>query len=321
MKKLCLVLVLFLWAIFFSSCTKEFPEPVYIPEEVKTEDREKTGSENANGISFDLYNDFTAVITGFDKESYPESKLALPEKYDRYTIIAIAEKAFYGAELLEITLPDSIQTIGSGAFARSAITKIEIPDSVTKMGQEVFDNCLSLEKAVIGKGLREIPTGSFFSCHKLKEISLSEGLEIIGEEAFAVLPALERITLPESLLEIGPFAFWNSGTPSLSFAIPEAVKKIGQSAFRETAWLQGETEEFVVVGSGVLIDYNGSNQNATLPENILYLSDAFAFSEVTALTLNESLLEIDKAAFEDTKIKKLSYEGENEEIKKMVETN
>lgn len=319
MKKTFLFVLLSLLAILLFSCTKESPEPIYVPETVSPENREKIGNEEANGISFDLYNDFTAVITAFDKEGYPDTVLAVPEKYDRYRVIAIADEAFYGADLISITLPDSIQSIGKCAFSRSSITEIRIPDSVKELGQEAFDNCLSLEKAVIGSGIREIPTGAFFSCHKLSEIVLPEGLEIIGEEAFAALPALEAITLPESLLEIGPFAFWNSGTSSLSYAIPEGVEKIGQSAFRESAWLKGQTEEFVVVGNGVLIDYNGTEKSVALPENISYLSDAFAFSEVTALTLNESLLEIDKGAFEDTKIKELSYSGENEIIKNFTD--
>lgn len=302
------------------SCTKEFPEPVYIPEEVKTEDRKKIGSEDANGISFDLYNDFTAVITGFDKEGFPGSELAVPEKYDRYTVIAIGDEAFYGAELISVTLPDSIQTIGKAAFAKSTITEIVIPDSVIKLGEEAFDNCLSLKNAQIGKGLKEIPVGAFFSCHKLKEITLSEGLEMIGEEAFAALPELETITLPDSLKEIGAFAFWNSGADSLLFSIPEGVQKIGQSAFRQTPWLEKQTDDFVVAGNGILIDYNGTARQAALPEGVRYLSDAFAYSEVREITLNSEIEAIDEGAFENTLIESLFYSGKNEEIRAFAES-
>ncbi len=320
MKKTLPILILFLLgAVLFSACVNESPEPLYTPEEIKPEDRVKIGSEDANGISFDLYNDLTAEIAGFDADGYSENTISLPEKYDRYRVIAIGDGVFEGAELMKITIPNSIKTIGDGAFKKSAITEIAIPDSVESIGKDCFDNCLFLEKAVIGKGVEIIPTGAFFSCRSLKEITLSEGVLEIGEEAFASLPSLEKIHLPNSLEVIDAYAFWNSGNDTLEFSIPKGVKKIGQSAFRETAWLKGKTEEFVIEGNGILIDYNGTETKVFLPEGIFYLSDAFAFTEVASLALNSDLLKIDAAAFEETKISSLSYEGDREEIRKITE--
>lgn len=70
---------------------------------------------------------------------------ALYNRSDKYTIkngvIAIADEAFEGKALSEIIIPDSVQSIGYGAFYQCRyLQNIVIPESVIKIGASAFTN-------------------------------------------------------------------------------------------------------------------------------------------------------------------------------------
>lgn len=57
----------------------------------------------------------------------------------------IGDYAFgWCSSLVEVTLPDSLKTIGEDAFASTSITSIAIPDSVTRIGNGAFTGCKKL---------------------------------------------------------------------------------------------------------------------------------------------------------------------------------
>jgi hypothetical protein len=184
-----------------------------------------------------------------------------------------------------------------------------IPDSVTYIGKEAFDNCLALEELTLGNGLAEISTGAFYGCRKIKSLSLPESLRYIGEEAFAGLSSLERVNFSEGLERIEPFAFWNSGVENLTFNLPKSVSAIGISAFEKTHWLENQTAEWVIVGNGVLIDYNGTEKNPKVPEEVTFVSNAFDSSPCTAVTLPDTLSGVAAGAFDKLGNLTVLYEG------------
>ena len=315
-KILCLFLTLSL--LLLCACVEEYPEPVFDPESVKEEEKVKVGVEDVGGIHYVLYNDMTCHVSELEEENLPSLSLVIPSYYVDYKVVAIEDQVFRGADLMSVSLPDTIKTIGHRAFQKSTIEKINLPDSLEEIGEECFDNCQNLKEIKIGKNLKEIPFGAFAGCRNLERVTLSEGVEIIGEEAFSSLSALESLTLPESLREIGPYAFFATGTEELEIKIPQGVQKIGKDAFRGTAFLKGQTDEFVIVGDGILLSYNGNGKSVSLPEEVKYLSNAFDKSPVESLTLPSSLTGICPDAFLDAKVKSLSYSGENKEILSLI---
>ena len=87
----------------------------------------------------------------------------------------------------------------------------------------VFQNCESIEKISLPKGLTEIGNKAFYKCTSLKDIELPEGIQVIGNEAF-YQTAIQGIKLPSTLVEIGNSAFLKCR--SLEFIqIPASVKK------------------------------------------------------------------------------------------------
>ncbi len=98
---------------------------------------------------------------------------------------------------------------------------------------------------------------------------------VIDISSFENNAFLKSVYIPDTVQEIGNYIFAYC-TNLAEIRLPESVKKIGCSAFYDTPWFSALNEEFVIVGDGVLIKYNGTENNVVVPETVKYLSDAFS---------------------------------------------
>lgn len=74
--------------------------------------------------------------------------------------------------LKSIIIPDSVTSIGDGAFALCEnLTNIDIPNSVTSIGGGAFYGCSSLTNIIIPEGVTSIGNYAFQSCSKLTSIN------------------------------------------------------------------------------------------------------------------------------------------------------
>ena len=98
----------------------------------------------------------------------------------------------------------------NGAFTATNITNITIPDSVTSIGNWAFSDCHSLTSITIPASVASIGFGAFWCCDKLETLIFEEGsqLERIGSEAFLGCSSLTSITIPASIsnIEYGAFS-------------------------------------------------------------------------------------------------------------------
>lgn len=79
----------------------------------------------------------------------------------------------------------------------------------------------------------------------------------IGNYAFRSCTRLQRIVIPETVRKIGHMAF--SGCTRLTeVSIPDTVTQVGWSILQGTPWLEQQAVDFVVVGDGILLSYNGT---------------------------------------------------------------
>lgn len=81
-----------------------------------------------------------------------------------YTVTGVGESAFWGYsdQLVSVTLPNTITTIGGSAFALcSNLTSINIPSSVTTIGESAFAGCSSLISIAIPNSVTTIGEQAF----------------------------------------------------------------------------------------------------------------------------------------------------------------
>ena len=183
------------------------------------------------------------------------------------SVTTIGRGAFEGCErLTNVTIPDGVKTIGICAFSKCASLKsVEIPKGVERIESWVFQDCISLTSAKIPKSVTLIGYYAFSNCESLKSISIPEGVTFIGMFAFSNCTSLTSVTVPSSMRRIESGTF--DGCESLtSVDIPKSVKRIEYHAFADcnklsNVFYSGTEEEWKDV---LISDNNNPLTNATI---------------------------------------------------------
>lgn len=98
-----------------------------------------------------------------------------------YTVDSIHSYAFYWDDILTVVIPDSVKTIGEGAFYE----------------------CDKLIAVTLGNSVETLDVGAFANCKSLGQITLPSSLVEIRGSVFAACTALESLTIPASVKYIG----------------------------------------------------------------------------------------------------------------------
>lgn len=107
-----------------------------------------------------------------------------------------------------VSVPDTVQIIGNGAFEDDAnIELVVMPNSVRQIESYAFWGCDNLDTVVLGKGLSEIGDYAFTKCTGLQQISVPSSVTSIGIEAFKDCANLTDVTIPPETVNIHETAF------------------------------------------------------------------------------------------------------------------
>ncbi len=232
-------------------------------------------------------------------------------------LVGIGVYAFYGCKNLEsVTLPESLTTLGSRSFEScQSLKTIKIPSGVTAIPDYCFNHCLSLESVTIPEGVTTIGDGAFFGCN-LKELTLPSTVTMVGSDAFIRKNRFQSITCNATTPP-------NLGENVFGYNASTAVKVPLQSiaAYRQAEGWKGFANyyyggEMIADGITYRIDDNGAMvavAEATLAEAnipsavefegnqypVIKVNDSvfYGCSQLKALTLPESLIEIGHKAF------------------------
>jgi hypothetical protein len=141
--------------------------------------------------------------------------------------------------LQTIEIPDSVTTIGEGAFADcESLQKIAIPSSIEEIGSNPFCGCHNLtiesfsNRYIIENGLLiDKLDNSIISCiNNSNYITIPSYITAFGVNAFRDCKSLLKVQIPKSVSIIPYFSF--SGCTSLQeIILPNSIKAIGFGCF------------------------------------------------------------------------------------------
>ena len=153
----------------------------------------------------------------------------------KYTIVGneIASKAYYGSKNMEnYSIPDTITKINDFAYARSNLSKVSIPNTVSTIGYGAFYHCDNLEEVVIPSTVTSIEPFAFDNSKWLEDwYAKNQDFLVVGDGILLAYNGKDsHVTIPEGVKKIAPYAFYKHNG-LLSVSLPDSLLEIGEAAF------------------------------------------------------------------------------------------
>ena len=183
-------------------------------------------------------NNGTITITGY---TGPGGAVTIPSTINFLPVTSIGDYAFYETGLASVTIPDSVTSIGEGAFLNCLnLVSVTIANGVTSIGGDAFYGT-SLSSVTIPPSVTDIAEGAFAGCASLTAItvdnqnsSYSSTNGVLFDKTQTTLVQYPgglggSYTIPNSVTSIGDDAFANCSLTSIT--IPNSVTSIADNTF------------------------------------------------------------------------------------------
>lgn len=161
----------------------------------------------------------------------------------KYTLIdgrVLADRAYYGYQNLgSLNLPEGLEEIGEFAFARSSLQEVIIPESVSSIGYGAFYHCDRLDRVQLPNTVIHIAPKAFDNTGWVKQF-YEQGTGDFLVAGDGILIAYKgnsaQVQIPEGIRQIGPEVF-QGHTEIMSVSLPDSLEIIGEGAFENCSGL------------------------------------------------------------------------------------
>lgn len=251
---------------------------------------------------------------------------AHPDKVKKVLIPSGVENIsgeFSGCEnLSEIVLPDTLNSISEYVFCDTAYYKNDEnwENGVLYIGNYLIDGKKQLKTSqkdeygdfiytierrangdiTVKNGTLCIADSAFYECDTVTSVYLPDSVKYIGMSAFSQCFNLNEARLSENLEELC-FCLFEDCESLNSITLPKSITRIDSSAFERTGIYNNEKnwENGALYIDDVLIDVNGdiSSEYTVKDGTRIIAGDAFIYSEVTKITIPDSVKYICDGAF------------------------
>lgn len=193
----------------------------------------------SGAFTYQIKGNGTATIIGYDWDTMKGRDIFIPRMLDGYTVTEIADEAFAlirydkneiptnhfskEREAGSLVIPDTVKTIGEKAFwGISFATKIiTIPQSVEYIGAGAFSNIFGIEKfeVVSGNPVYTTIDGVLYNKREKMLVSFPHNKETTN------------FTIPDGIKHIEDYAFWNTKITEGTTSFPSTLETIGEFSF------------------------------------------------------------------------------------------
>lgn len=172
--------------------------------------------EHVKNLPYKLFSDCAAlrcVVMGDSVHSIGEDAFFACSLLDSIRISSslrhIGDMAFSYTAIRHIDLPNTMRTIGGGAFKYCDSLRVMImPDSIDSVGSNLFSDCPNLQRVHLSNSVTHLYEQSFFNCTSLSDVDFGTGIMVIDERAFYNCSSLHSVVFPASLDSIKEGCFW-----------------------------------------------------------------------------------------------------------------
>ena len=211
--------------------------------------------------------------------------------------LVIADNAFsgvgYTAKLKKMTLPNGLYRIGQSAFSKLySLTEINIPDSVRSVGYGAFSaSGYDTEQNYTGGGLY---VGNWLVAVQnvaMTSFTVREGTVGVADgKDTALFPTraqkIIQLTLPSSLKYIGARSFARLHITDLE--LPSGLQTLGEGAFSSCSWLKtvnlGECTELESIGAQAFT--SAAISEIIIPESVVSMGELVFNQNTVNLTIH-----------------------------------
>jgi hypothetical protein len=236
----------------------------------------------------------TAITVAEGNTSYSASDGVL---FSKDTTVLVTYPA--GKSGTTYNIPDSVQSIGNGAFVGNvSLEEIDL-NNVKNTGIWTFQGCTNLETMELPAGITTIGEGLFSGCTNLEEVTIPDSVTSIGGSAFIRCTSLASVTIPKDVASFGVNVFY--GCASLETAtIANGVRSIGGNMFNGCTNLEEVTipDSVTSIGGGAFAGCT-SLAEIEIPDSVASIG-TWAFqgcTELTSIVLPDGITAIGEGLF------------------------
>lgn len=288
----------------------------------------------SEGLEFMGWGEGKCLLIGMG--TCTDTELYIPAYHEGAKVVGINRNALdYCGQLVSVSIPDTVETIGEQAFASCVnLKKVTIAEGVSIIENSAFSGCVALTEITIPKSVTNIASSAFAKCTGLTSVKVhpdnptyhSAGNCIIETGSKTLFMGIQNSIIPDdgSVTSIGFAAF--SGCSTLTqITIPDSVVTICDYAFSKCDGLIS-----VTIGNGVIsighcvFDDCRNLTEVTVGSGLRSIGDS-SFADcrkLSKITLPASLCEIGHSVFYRCQsLTEIRYGGTKDQWQAMVKGN